>query len=203
MGVLDSALNEQRNLVVRKFARLAEQNRLLGMLEGNHEESIKKHHQYDIMQDICGRLKVQNLGYSCFYRLYLTRGKHASVITVDIYAHHGHGACRRTGGSINRFDDVMRSYDADIYLMGHDHKKWGKREVRLSLTKSNKLTYKPILIGRTGTFLKTSIAGHTTYAEKANYPPTDLGVIKITMTVKHTKNAGRDDRHELDMHISE
>jgi len=203
MNMLDSALNEQRNLAVRKFSRLADNGRLLGMLEGNHEEAIKRHHQFDMLQDICERLKVPNLGYSCFFRLIVQKGKHGTVQNLDIYAHHGHGSSRRTGGSVNRFDEIMKSYDADIYLMGHDHKKWGKREVKLSLNRGGKVVYKPVIFARTGSFLKTSVSGFTTYSEKANYPPVDLGVIKITAIMKHTKNKDKDDRHELDVHVSE
>ena len=204
MDMLDSAINEQRDLVIRKFGRLSDAGRLLGMLEGNHEETIKKHHQFDVMKDITERLKVPNLGYSCFFRLALVKAtKKGTTRNVLIYAHHGHGSSRRTGGSVNRFDDVVKNNEADIYLMGHDHKKWGKREIRLYLNKANQLAYKPIILGRTGSFMKTAVSGLTTYSEKANYPAVDLGVIKITINLKHTQNNKISDRHELDMHISE
>ena len=198
MEDLDSVLNEQRDLVIKKFKKLAEAGKLLGLLRGNHEEKISKYHQYDIMKDLCQTLNVPNLGYSCYYRLYLTRGRHGSTQVIDIYAHHGHGSSRRTGGSVNRFDDIMKGYEADIYLMGHDHKKWGKREIRLYLGRNNEIIHKPVIIGRTGTFLRTSVKGFTTYSEEAQYSPNDLGVLKITLRFSWVG-----DRDNLDIHVSE
>jgi hypothetical protein len=194
--MLDSMLNAQSYLVREKFKPLADAGKILGMAEGNHELSMKQHHSFDLMGDICSVLKVPYLGYSFLYRLTLKKG--TTIRNCIIYGHHGHGGGRKAGGHLNRIEDAVTFFDADIFLMGHSHNKIGTRGVRLGITQSGepKIIHKPVLMARTGTFLKTCIQGTTTYSEKAGYPPTDLGVVRIDLRFQgHSK--------ELDIHVSE
>jgi hypothetical protein len=195
---LDGILNQQRRLVVEKFKPLAEAGRLLGLAEGNHEASIKKHHSYDIMKDICSMLETPYLGYSFFYRLTLKKKNLGVKRNLIIYGHHGFGGGRKPGSSVNRLLDSANSYDADIVLSGHDHQKLGKRHIRLGVTQNGepRIVHKPVVLARTGTFLKTAINGHTTYSEQFGFPPTDTGVVRIDVRIK-----GR--QKELDIHVSE
>lgn len=196
--MLDSMINEQTRMVVKKFKSLADEGRLIGMAEGNHEYSIKQHHSYDILKEICSQLSVPFLGYSFFYRLTLKKANTATKRNLVIYGHHGHGTGRKVGSSTNRLVDGITSYDADVHLMGHDHQKLGKRYIRLGVTsKGNcKLVHKPVVLARTGSFLKTCVVGDTTYAEKAGYPPNDLGVVRIDVRFVGEEK-------EMDIHISE
>jgi hypothetical protein len=167
-------------------------------LRGNHEDSIHQHHSTDVHRRICKRLAIKDLGYSAFIRLTLKKSTGGVKRNCVVYAHHGHGAGRRTGGSVNRLEDSIMKYDFDIGLSGHDHQKFGKRFVKLHISPHGKpkIKHKPIIIARTGTFLKTAIEGDTTYSEKAGYPPTDIGVVKIVATFKGKEK-------ELDLHVSE
>lgn len=197
LNCLDSAVNEQRNLVVRKLQPLADAGKLIGLLEGNHEESIKKHHSFDIMQDICERLKVPNLGYSCFFNLVLSKkGNRRGVVTI--YAHHGFGWSKKVGSAMNRREDLMGKYDADLILLGHDHFCGGTRLVRLYATTADKpkIKEKPVIIAATGTYHKTAIQGYTSYSERAGYPPQPLGSVEITIDYTGHEN-------DLEMHIKE
>lgn len=196
--MLDSMINEQTRMIVKKFNPLADEGRLLGMAEGNHEYSIKQHHSYDICKEVCSQLRTPFLGYSFFYRLTLKKANTATKRNLVIYGHHGHGAGRKVGASTNRLVDGITSYDADIHLMGHDHQKLGKRYIRLGVTSNGtpKLEHKPIILARTGSFLKTCVIGDTSYSEKAGYPPNDLGVVRIDIRL-----VGQDKK--IDIHISE
>ncbi len=193
---LDNLIPIQRDMIIDTFSGLAAEGRLLGLLAGNHEMSIKKNYSMDIMEEVCTKLDTPNLGFSCLYRLTLKHPRRSRNVVV--YAHHGWGGGRKPGSSINKLIDLMSSYEADIYLSGHDHEKIGKRQPRLSITSSGKprLRSTPAILGRTGTFLRTAQQGTTNYAEVAGYPPTDLGVLRIDirMVGKH---------EELDLHVSE
>ena len=193
---LDNLIPLQRDMIVKVFEDLAYKGRLLGMLTGNHEISIKKNYSMDIMDEVCTKLDTPNLGFSCLYRLTLKNQRARK--NVVIYAHHGWGGGRKSGASINKLIDLMSSYQADIYLSGHDHDKIGKRKPRLSITSTGKPRLKstPAILGRTGTFLRTAQQGTTNYAEVAGYPPTDLGVLRIDM-----RFTGKHD--EVDLHVSE
>jgi UDP-2,3-diacylglucosamine pyrophosphatase LpxH len=197
--VLDSALNEQRNIVIKKFKPLADAGKILGLGEGNHEYDIKKYHSFDVMQDICSALKVPYLGTSYFYKLILKRKKGSTCRNVVIWGHHGFGQGGYTiGGAINKRARMFQHYDADIIIMGHDHQKFGTRMIRLGIDDANppNIIHKPVIVGATGSYLKTAIKGDTTYSERKGYPPTDLGVIKITISFE-----GHDAK--LAMHVSE
>lgn len=193
---LDNIIPAQRDMVLELFGDLSRAGKLLGMLGGNHEQAIKKNYSMDFMDEVCKGLDTPNLGYSCLYRL--TLRSHLATRNIIIYLHHGHGANRRSGAGLNRLEDAMMSYEADIYLMGHNHDKIGKRKIRLSTTSKGKsrLVSKPCILGRTGTFLRTAETGSTSYAEIAGYPPTDLGVLRIDIRFqgKHS---------EIDLHVSE
>lgn len=198
MDMLDSMLNEQRNLVVCKLKPVANAGKLLGLGEGNHEDAVKRHHSYDILKDICKELNVPYLGYSFFYRLTVKKKSRQKTKNVIIYGHHGWGSSRRGGYAMNKRELIMEQYDADIVLFGHDHHKFGRRFIRLGVTSNGetKIIKKPVIIAATGSYLKTIVHGDTTYAEKAGYPPNDIGVVRIDIDLQ-----GRDG--DLDMHISE
>ncbi len=195
---LDRITDFQVEMVIDYFKKYAETGRILGAIRGNHEDSILQHHSTDVHERICEGLGIRNLGYSAFIRLTLKKKNTGAKRNCVIYAHHGHGSSRRAGSSVNRLEDTIMKYDCDIVLQSHDHQKLGKRFIRLYVSPSGtpKIRHKPIIVARTGTFLRTSVEGDTTYSEKAGYPPTDIGVVKITANFKgHGK--------ELDLHVSE
>ena len=201
MDDLTYTLNRERDMIVKKFEPLAEAGKIIGLLEGNHEYMLGQRYSFNMMGDVCSKrfLNVTNLGYSCFIRLSIQKKNSPDrVKNVIIYAHHGFGGGRKPGAALNRMADAMTNYDADILLSGHDHQKSGKRMVRLGITSKGtpKVTAKPVIIGKTGTFLRTADKGQTTYSERFGFPPTDVGSIKITIEFK-----GKD--KELEMHISE
>jgi UDP-2,3-diacylglucosamine pyrophosphatase LpxH len=195
---LDSILNTQRDRVIDFFKPLADEGRLLFLLEGNHEEKVREKYGYDIYGDICESLDVKRMGYSCFYRITLKPSHTGVVRPLIIWAHHGYGGGKKMGASVNSLQDAMSLFEADIFLMGHNHKKHGNRFIKAYCTKRGKsnISHRVIIAARTGTFSKTYVQGSTTYAEKAGYPPVDLGVVKITARI-------RGEGHKLDLHVSE
>ena len=199
LDLLDSAINEQRNLVIKYLKPLADNGRLLGLCEGNHEESLKKHHSFDMLKDVCHALNVPYLGFSFFYRLTLSKiEKKPTKRSLVIYGHHGFGSSRKPGASLNRKVDMISSYDADIILMGHDHHKFGSRMIKLGITPYGipRIVHKPVIVAATGSFLKSVVQGDTTYSEKYGYRPNDIGVVRIDIRM-----SGR--FHDFDIHCSE
>ena len=201
MDDLTYTLNRERDKIVDKLTPLAEAGKIIGLGEGNHEESLGKRYSYNMMGDVCSKrfLNVKYLGYSPLTRLSLEKKSNPGKIrNVIIYMHHGWGGGRKPGASINKLVDAIASYDCDIVISGHDHGKVGSRWPRLGITPRGKpeLVYKTVILARSGTFLRTNALGYTTYSEKFGYPPSDLGVVKINIEFK-----GKDKR--LSMHVSE
>lgn len=116
----------ERDQLVKLLYPIAD--RILAVLEGNHEAAVLRHDKRNIYWELVAKLadaagrKPEDigLGYEGFIRLrFLRTGTSSKVLTI--YAHHGWGGGRKAGGKVNKLDDFMGSYDADLYLMGHVH----------------------------------------------------------------------------------
>lgn len=182
-------------------------DRTIGILGGNHYGNFINGTTTDHL--LAEKLGTTYLGVSAFIRLRLIT-PHGSRHSVDIWAHHGKGAARLAGGSINRVQQMAETAEADIYLMGHDHKKTISFIPRLRLqegARANtiKLKQRKILLARTGSFLRGYTPGHASYIVDGAMSPTDLGVVKIELTVKrrqHRENGRKMADWHVDIHAS-
>ena len=183
--------------------------RLIGMLEGNH--FVRFEDGTTSTQYLCQLLRCKYLGVSAFVRLeFRQKTKHALRLSLDLWLHHGMGAARLIGGSLNRVEQMAEQAEADIYLMGHDHKKSVGTLNRLVLNGGNgslRLTHRKCIIGRTGSFLRGYVPGTRSYVATRNLRPTDLGVIKIEATPRRSTvgkkdNGAREDKVWIDLHAS-
>lgn len=97
---------------------------------GNHETSISKRHQTDLLQRLVDRLRQLGSqcltgGYAGFIRIQFVMGKSqiAPSASRDLYYHHGFGG----GGEVTRGmidNNRVRSMAvADIVVQGHIHRK--------------------------------------------------------------------------------
>ena len=109
------------------------------LADGNHETSIKRHLEVDILLLLAGRLNVAKMGYSGFVRFLFSRtgkGHHSGGNTRRVmFFHHGSGG----GGEVTK--GVMRAQrqsawvgDADIFVGGHVHEQWALWGERLRLS---------------------------------------------------------------------
>jgi hypothetical protein len=181
------------------------EDRCIGLLEGNHYGEFQN--GTTTTQKLAELMKCKYLGVSSFIRLSLhSRCKPTNTSSVDIWAHHGKGAARLVGGSLNRVEQMLEAAECDIALMGHDHKKSVGLKTRLSLNSSGgngglKLHQRKILFARTGSFLKGYEPEAKSYIADAAMNPTDLGVIKIELTPKRERRDGGDYQY-IDIHCS-
>lgn len=154
--------------------------RFIGLIEGNHDDTIRQRYHLNIVDYMCGCLGVPNLSSICMIRWIIHRNEHSSK-SVVIWASHGFGAGKQSGGSINALKSVAKDFEADIFLMGHTHKKICEDADRLYITLNGEpqLKAKKQLFGITGTFYKTYEVNSRSYCEKSAYPPTPTGVLKI------------------------
>jgi predicted phosphodiesterase len=174
--------------------------RIIGLIEGNHYGEFQN--GTTTTQRLAEKLDCKYLGVSSFIRLMIFEGNHQT--SVDIWAHHGKGAARLIGGSLNRVQQMGEAAEADIYLMGHDHKKsvGMTTKLRLGGTKGTlNLAHKKQLYVRTGSFLKGYENDKRSYIVDSAMNPTDLGVVKIELTPER-KYQDNKDIYQLDIHAS-
>jgi UDP-2,3-diacylglucosamine pyrophosphatase LpxH len=161
--------------------------RLIGLIEGNHYSTFMD--GTTTTQRMCQYLNCKYLGVSAFIRLVLSKtsirlARHS--LSLDVWAHHGLAGGRLIGSSMNSVQRMEEIAEADIFLSGHDHKKSlaTMSKLYLSQSKNNfQLNHKKILLGRTGSFLKGYVQGKTSYVADAAMRPSDLGTIKIEITM--------------------
>ena len=178
-------------------------NRTIGLLEGNHYGQFQN--GTTTTQRMCESLNCKYLGCSAFIRIILEcSSKHNITHAVDIWAHHGLGAARLVGGSLNRVQQLAEIAEFDIGLMGHDHKKSVAIVNRLKLTGGNgslNLSHRKVVLARTGSFLRGYVPGAVSYVADRSLNPTDLGTIKLEITPRRSRAGGRD-KAEVDIHCS-
>lgn len=187
---------------------------IIGLLEGNHYSKFSTNSEpghglnfiegQTTTQMMCQYLQCKYLGVSSFIKLSLPYQTKAS--SKDLWVHHGLGAARLVGGSLNKVQQMVDSAQADIYLMGHDHKKSVAMKSILHLSPSGdklRLNHKKILLGRTGSFLKGYEPECDSYVAGAGLSPTDMGVIKIELTPKRQQIKKENiDIYYVDIHAS-
>jgi hypothetical protein len=178
--------------------------RLVGLLEGNHFVTFDD--GTTSTQYLCKLLGCKYLGCTAFVRMWFSStSKRLDTHGIDLWAYHGKGAARLVGGSLNTVQQMCEQAEADIYLMGHDHKKSTATITRLKLNRGSagnvRLSHRKCLLARTGSFLKGYVPGKRSYVVDKNLNPTDLGVVKIELTPKRHQDNG-DDWMEVDLHAS-
>lgn len=141
--------------------------------------SLRKYHHYDLVNAWCADWRVPYLKAASIIRLRFNRGMHSSVL--KILTAHGNIAGRKSGNKVNRLEDLIMMFDADVYMLAHGHKKVMHSTSRLSVPTKGKLDLiEDKKVGfMTGSYLKTYQQGVESYAETALYPPSDLGAVCV------------------------
>jgi len=160
-------------------------DKCLGLLRGNHEEIIRKHYHYDVVYEIVKDLDLDrnlNLYDLANIRLAFKRkvnSKAQPTHIFDIIAAHGNVGGRTYGYKANRISDLKKYFIADIYLLAHSHIKLAQISNLLYFDRRGNQKKKKIIEAYTGCFLRGYKKNRTSYIEKAIFPPTDIGVVKI------------------------
>jgi len=172
----------QRKWIKKLFEPVTD--KCLGLLCGNHETSIRLHNNQDVHLDLCRDLGVENLGFSCFYRLIFNLGNKA--FTVDCHFEHGSGAAQTEGGKTMRLAKAMMAFDADIVAMGHLHDVKINQIPTLRLSEGMTIKQRVKVGAITGSWFKAYMQGaYPTYAEIKGYSPTNLGCPIFTIQPAH------------------
>lgn len=159
--------------------------RCIGLCEGNHY--FKLTDGSTTTNSLCRLLNTTYLGVKCFIELILKKDEHHSHKIV-ICCHHGEAGGRRASTSVGKLENMAHTHDADIILMGHDHRKNHVEMTEIGISHSQH--GKPNVIervkycARTGGFLKGYIDQHQSYIADSNLPPNSLGNVEFHLVPK-------------------
>lgn len=153
-------------------------DKIIGVHSGNHEETWRIEHYDNIIKELCENLDVPYLTYTAFIRLHFKRsGKDSRVIIAR--SSHGCAGGRTKGAILNHLHNLKKDFDADIYVQGHAHRRVVDITPFLGVSRSErnyKLKSTNCAFIATGSFFQTySLGGESSYGEKRDYPPGDLG----------------------------
>ena len=180
----DNILRCQSDWIKDLFSPI--KGKCLGLITGNHEESIHSKYQEDFTRNLCTDLGVSYGGYACYVllRFQRTTGETKTSQTYKIHAWHGAGAAQTEGARLMRLMRLVNDFTAHIYLMGHLHAMTQHTPDRIDCIgerlKSVKLA--ATITGswlRAYTYSKDSV--NPSYAEIKGYKPSRIGcpIIRI------------------------
>jgi len=174
------------------------EGRWLGLLEGHHYFEFEDGTTTDTR--IAQALKAPFLGDSAMIKLLFADGKAIRTSSV-IWCHHGVGGGLLTSAPLNRLEHVLKSFDADIYLIGHHHKKVAAPMDRVYVRwdkRPPKLEHKTAILACTGGWIRSYLQGHQRagraqgiYVEQKMLSPTALGGIKLWLRPRGVHSGDR------------
>ena len=171
-------MKSQKDWLVDLLSPIQEKG--LGLLTGNHEETIHDRHDEDVTRHLCEKLSLPFLSYACFVDLIFKRSTEQGSKMFQIFAWHGAGAAQSDGGKLMRLMKLVNEIQADIYLMGHLHDVVAKIPHRLKCV-NGRVKSVPLVATMTGSWLTAYTqpkAGQhigISYAEKQGYTPNKIG----------------------------
>jgi hypothetical protein len=189
----ETVKKEFSELYLKKVDDLVEilaptKGRWLGMLTGNHTWTFED--GTNIEQLLCKKLGCDYFGSMGMIRVQPKKKEHTEA-SVTVLFHHGLTAPRTSGGNLNMLEQLLRGFEADIYLMGHSHTKVSATFDRLYMSQSGEIYHRTKLIARTGSWFKTydaqgpldlnipAFESMGSYGELKAYTPSSLGGMAI------------------------
>ncbi len=150
-------------------------DKCIGLLYGNHENSIRVFNHDNVIKNLCGNLGVDNLGFSCFLRLFFKRENSSeSHLVKGVFTHGASGAITE-GAKLMSLMRFMKSFEADIYGYGHVHDYIPKSLSRMTISSQGKIKSVVSIGCTTGSWFRTYTEGTiASYGEQKVYPPTEI-----------------------------
>lgn len=224
-GVLENDLRGRQNIlnqvVKTAFDLLYPYATLIDLIAcGNHEESVEKHHHFDLVQELVRRLnevpgadvRYGGIGGYFGYRIQETCDSDAARERENpggdrwwylIFYHHGAGGNAIVTKGMIGFNRMQTWVEADLIWVGHGHNKiHDATPVRQTMNSRGKIVERPRHCVMTGGYLgrgepdthEDFMSGKpksVSYAESKNLPPQDAGGARVIVPLLDNAQIGR------------
>lgn len=185
---LDRLLTYSIEYATAKLEPIAD--KCLFMISGNHDIKYRGKFGFDPISSVCKNLGIENYTES-YEALVKILFRHGRTTAFDMYVHHGHGhATVRVGSLLNRLEDTMTNFDADIYIFGHSHQLifTYKNFLKLNNNGTNLIKKQKLLL-RVGGFRFSRKEGVMGYEERLGMRPNATGtyIIKTQLKKQNSK----------------
>ena len=187
---------KQIDRAVELLAPLAKKNKVLAVMNGNHEASIAQKYERDVYAELVRHLRRSDgvhigLGYAGWVQVNMKRINRSAtsptpktgsdIWCIDLWLSHGYGGGILEGGHSLTLGRVFKSYDADLVLMGHRHVFSSVRNVQLGLSPRGMVTERTQVAAFCGSYRNSwkqdnSVpAPGASYEQIKGYPPHECG----------------------------
>lgn len=165
--------------IVKMLKPIADEGRIIGLLEGNHEKRIRKLTGFDITKLMAELLDTQYLGKGMAHLIEVTNGEKTQQYTM--YTTHGKSNARYPHTKMNSCINMNKIVNVECYCMGHVHTLGHQKIDTFEIDKQNKSVKKePKHYVLTGSYLHY----WGSYAQAEGYPPSgDTGSPKIKLHI--------------------
>ena len=169
----------QMEWAVEILTPLANANKILGMLSGNHEERCYRATGIDPTKWVARVLGVPYFSDGQgVLKIRFGRGANGKPIAYTVHLSHGRSGARTPGGKLNaawRATDVV--WNADVYLVGHTHGLLTGRQDRLEFDeRNNNIRREKYYVVVAGSFLQ-----YASYSKKAVWAPLGTGAPRVRL----------------------
>ena len=162
--------------------------RLLGLVNGNHYFQFSSGINTD--QKLAEMLQCKYLGVCSFIRLVFDFGN--TFKNIDLFVHHGKGAARLVGGSLNRVLQMFEGAEADVSIMGHDHKRGAVPAIPRMYLENNKsglkIRQRECWAVRSGSYVAAYRPDEINYNVDECRSPASLGHVEMRIKFTHHRN---------------
>jgi len=113
---------------------------IIGVMGGNHEQTVKKQFGFDAISVIAQRLEKPILTDPGYVIIRFHDGKATRL--YNIFCSHGNFlGGRKRGSKVNNLEDKMSDFDFDLILAGHSHDLWtsSRKKIIPILGRNNKI----------------------------------------------------------------
>jgi hypothetical protein len=204
-----NAIQEKAERDVEKFLSLVDgsQGRWIGLVQGHHYMAFPDGTTSDTR--IATALSAPFLGDCAIVNIDLNDEEHGLKTTASVWFHHGQGSSSSEAGPLSQLLRAEAAWDADVYLIGHHHKKVATKKPRAS-GRTGSLVVENKLLACTGSFMKGYLQGSQhegrpggAYPEVRMLPPVTLGGVIIYMRpIAQLGTQTRKTRTRLDMDVT-
>ena len=159
-------------------------DKILVMSNGNHEDRITKDTSIDVLYLVAKQLHLEQVYSPSWWYLYLSFGKDIKgrKVNYTLTGYHGSGSGRKSGGKINRLEEMSQVVIADVYLMGHTHKPIATKGIIYTpYYQSKTLTKQEMYYLMSNSFVQYE----GSYAEKMGMIPSHNGITEAILGGKN------------------
>lgn len=185
---LDNLALSVAKYFVEVYRPLAESKQLIGLVPGNHEETIRQRYHTDVGGYIAGALGIPYLQQVDMIRISV-EDEERNFVVKGVLSHAEKGATTASG-KLAACERMASHYDdIDFFAQAHTHEYLHRIMPRVCVRGrfgSPRREERRVVLFLTGGYLKTYGEGFSGYGAKKGYAPCELGSPRLKMVMERT-----------------